>query len=34
MKGETDGTLSIEFKNLDQLDDVMLRLSKIPRVIE
>jgi ParB family chromosome partitioning protein len=34
MKGDTDGTLSVEFKTLDQLDDVMLRLSKIPRVLE
>ena len=34
MKGNTDGTLSIDFKTLDQLDDVMLRLSKIPKVID
>ena len=34
MKGDTDGTLSVEFKTLDQLDEVMLRLSKIPRVLE
>ena len=33
MKGDTAGTMSIEFKNLDQLDDVMLRLSKIPKVL-
>lgn len=34
MRGDYDGSLSIDFKNLDQLDDVMLRLSKIPKVIE
>ncbi len=28
MKGETAGSLSIEFKNLDQLDDVISRVSK------
>ena len=33
MKDETSGALSVDFKNLDQLDDVILRLSKIPKVI-
>jgi ParB family chromosome partitioning protein len=33
MSGDTEGTLSIDFKNLDQLDDVVLRLSKIPKVL-
>ena len=33
-KGEQRGTLSIEYKNLDQLDDVVLRLSKIPKVLD
>lgn len=33
MAGETAGTMKIEFKTLDQLDDVMLRLSKFPKVI-
>ncbi len=33
MSGDTDGRLSVEFKTLDQLDDVMLRLSKIPKVL-
>lgn len=33
MSGETAGTLSVEFKDLDQLDDVALRLSKIPKVL-
>jgi ParB family chromosome partitioning protein len=33
MQGETDGRLSVEFKTLDQLDDVMLRLTKIPKVL-
>ena len=28
MKGEQDGSLKIEFRSLDQLDDVLLRLSK------
>jgi ParB family chromosome partitioning protein len=28
----TDGRISIDFKNLDQLDDVLLRLSKFPKV--
>lgn len=27
-----DGRISIDFKNLDQLDDVLLRLSKFPKV--
>ena len=30
MNGEQDGALSIEFKNLDQLDDVLARLSNKP----
>ncbi len=34
MAGDTNGRLIVDFKNLDQLDDVMLRLSKIPKVIE
>ena len=34
MKDNTEGRLSIDFKNLDQLDDVMHRLSKIPKVLE
>lgn len=33
MKGDTDGVLSVDFKTLDQLDEVMLRLSKIPKVL-
>lgn len=33
MSGETAGMLSIEFKDLDQLDEVALRLSKIPKVL-
>ncbi len=33
MSGETAGTLSVEFKDLDQLDEVALRLSKIPKVL-
>ena len=33
MKGEIHGSLSIDFSNLDQLDDVILRLSKIPKVL-
>lgn len=33
MKGETAGALSVDFKTLDQLDEVMLRLSKIPKVL-
>ncbi len=34
MDGETAGTLSVEFKDLDQLDEVALRLSKIPKVLD
>jgi ParB family transcriptional regulator, chromosome partitioning protein len=34
MKGETEGSLSVAFKTLDQLDDVLLRLSKFPKVLE
>lgn len=33
MAGETDGTVKIAFKTLDQLDDVILRLSKFPKAI-
>lgn len=33
MDGETAGVLSVEFKDLDQLDEVALRLSKIPKVL-
>ena len=33
MSGDTAGTLSIDFKDLDQLDEVALRLSKIPKVL-
>ena len=33
MDGETSGVLSVEFKDLDQLDEVALRLSKIPKVL-
>lgn len=33
MNGDTAGTLSIDFKDLDQLDEVALRLSKIPKVL-
>jgi ParB family chromosome partitioning protein len=33
MKDETSGALCVDFKNLDQLDDVILRLSKIPKVL-
>lgn len=33
MAGDADGTLKIEFKTLDQLDDVILRLSKFPKAI-
>ena len=33
MSGDTAGTLSVEFKDLDQLDDVALRLSNIPKVL-
>lgn len=33
MSGDAAGTLSVEFKDLDQLDEVALRLSKIPKVI-
>ena len=32
MNGDADGRIAIDFKNLDQLDDVLLRLSKIPKV--
>jgi ParB family chromosome partitioning protein len=32
MKGDTAGAMTIEFKTLDQLDDVLLRLSKLPKV--
>lgn len=34
MRGDTEGRLSVDFKTLDQLDDVMLRLSKIPKVLD
>lgn len=33
MTGESSGNMNIEFKSLDQLDDVLLRLSKIPKVL-
>lgn len=33
MSGETEGRLSVAFKNLDQLDEIVLRLSKIPKVL-
>ncbi len=33
MDGDTAGVLSVEFKDLDQLDEVALRLSKIPKVL-
>jgi len=33
MTGEAEGKLSVTFKNLDQLDELMLRLAKIPRVL-
>lgn len=33
MSGDTAGTLSVDFKDLDQLDEVALRLSKIPKVL-
>jgi ParB family chromosome partitioning protein len=33
MQGEQDGSLKVDFKSLDQLDDVLLRLSKIPKVL-
>lgn len=33
MNSETSGMLSVEFKDLDQLDEVALRLSKIPKVL-
>ncbi|PZQ49077.1 MAG: chromosome partitioning protein ParB [Micavibrio aeruginosavorus] len=33
MDGETAGVLSVAFKDLDQLDEVALRLSKIPKVL-
>jgi ParB family transcriptional regulator, chromosome partitioning protein len=32
MNGEFSGTVSVEFKDLDQFDEIALRLSKIPRV--
>jgi len=31
-KSNTEGTLSVEYKTLDQLDDVMLRLSTTPKI--
>lgn len=33
MKNEAAGSLSVDFKTLDQLDEVLLRLSKIPKVL-
>ena len=33
MNSETSGVMSIEFKDLDQFDEVALRLSKIPKVL-
>lgn len=32
-KNDTSGTLKIDYKSLDQMDDLILRLSKIPRVL-
>ncbi|MFA5592990.1 MAG: ParB/RepB/Spo0J family partition protein [Micavibrio sp.] len=34
MRGETAGKVIVEFSSLDQLDEVTLRLSKFPRVLE
>jgi ParB family transcriptional regulator, chromosome partitioning protein len=33
MDSEFSGKISVEFKSLDQLDEVLLRLSKIPKVL-
>jgi ParB family chromosome partitioning protein len=33
MRNDYAGTMEIEFRTLDQLDDVILRLSKIPKVL-
>ena len=34
MDSEFSGSLKVDFKSLDQLDDILLRLSKIPKVLE
>ncbi len=33
MQGDADGALVIDFKTLDQLDEIVLRLCKIPKVL-
>lgn len=33
MEGEASGNMKIEFKSLDQFDEIALRLSKIPKVL-
>lgn len=34
MRGEHDGSVTIDFKTLDQLDEIVLRLCKIPKVLD